>query len=65
MCTFLELEALERADVSDALAVALCHLNHGRAAVPAGGRSVKARGKTARARLADKLTPSYRRPEAG
>jgi len=65
VCTFLELESLERSDVSDALAVALCHLNHSRAGVPAGGKSPKTRAKSARTRLADKLTPSYRRPEAG
>lgn len=65
VCTFLGLEELERADVSDALAVALCHLNHGRAAVPVtAGRVSKSRRKSAQAQLADKLTPSYRRPEA-
>ncbi|NVJ05781.1 crossover junction endodeoxyribonuclease RuvC [Myxococcus sp. AM001] len=63
--TFLELEAsaLERADASDALAVALCHLNHGRAAVPAASASGKKR-KGAAALLADRLAPAYRRPEA-
>ncbi len=65
VCTFLELEELERADASDALAVALCHLNQGRAAVPVtGGGSSRTRRKSARARLADRLAPSYRRPEA-
>ena len=68
VCTFLELEpeTLERADVSDALAVALCHLNHFRAApvATASRGSRGARGKSARAQLADKVTPSYRRPEA-
>jgi crossover junction endodeoxyribonuclease RuvC len=64
VCTFLHLEEIERADASDALAVALCHLNHGRAAVPvAGGKASKSRRKSAHAQLADKLTPSYRRPE--
>ncbi len=67
VCTFLELEpeALERADVSDALAVALCHLNHFRAPVPVKSAKVsRSRRKSAQAQLADKLTPSYRRPEA-
>ncbi|MCP3104435.1 crossover junction endodeoxyribonuclease RuvC [Myxococcus sp. K15C18031901] len=64
--TFLGLEAasLGRADASDALAVALCHLNHGRAAVPSVGSTGKKR-KGAAALLADRLAPSYRRPEAG
>ncbi|NMO21299.1 crossover junction endodeoxyribonuclease RuvC [Pyxidicoccus fallax] len=62
--TFLSLEAsqLERADASDALAVALCHLNHGRAASPASGTSGRKKG--AASLLADRLTPAYRRPEA-
>jgi crossover junction endodeoxyribonuclease RuvC len=65
VCTFLRLEEIERADASDALAVALCHLNHGRAAMPgAGGKGSRSRRKSARSALADKLTPSYRRPEA-
>ncbi|GHG82268.1 crossover junction endodeoxyribonuclease RuvC [Comamonas sp. JC664] len=63
--TFLDLEAsaLERADASDALAVALCHLNHGRAAVPAASAAGKKR-KGAASLLADRLAPAYRRPEA-
>ncbi|WP_043711828.1 crossover junction endodeoxyribonuclease RuvC [Corallococcus macrosporus] len=63
--TFLDLDAsvLERADASDALAVALCHLNQGRAAVPAASAAGKKR-KGAAALLADRLAPSYRRPEA-
>ncbi|HZI03639.1 MAG TPA: crossover junction endodeoxyribonuclease RuvC [Archangium sp.] len=65
VCTFLQLEEIERSDASDALAVALCHLNHGRAGVPVtGGKVSKSRRKSAQAQLADKLTPSYRRPEA-
>jgi crossover junction endodeoxyribonuclease RuvC len=64
VCTFLELEALERSDASDALAVALCHLNHGRAAVPVtGGKGTRTRRESARG-LAERLAPSYRRPEA-
>jgi crossover junction endodeoxyribonuclease RuvC len=64
VCTFLELEELERSDASDALAVALCHLNHGRAAVPVtGGKGTRTRRESARG-LAERLAPSYRRPEA-
>jgi|SRR5215217_5318 len=64
--TFLKLEAVDlgRADATDALAVALCHLNHGRAAVPSASTAGKKR-KGASALLADRLAPSYRRPEAG
>jgi crossover junction endodeoxyribonuclease RuvC len=66
VCTFLGLEEVERADASDALAVALCHLNHGRAAVPvAAGKVSKSRRKSAQSQLTDRLKPSYRRPEAG
>ena len=62
--TFLDLEAsvLERADASDALAVALCHLNHGRSALPVAAASGKKR-KGAAALLADRLAPAYRRSE--
>ena len=61
--TFLGVEDLERADASDALAVAICHLNHGRAlAGSVQPRSpVKKRGKGGFAQLADRLAPSYRR----
>lgn len=60
--TFLRLPELERADASDALAVAICHLNKnkGRAGGPkrpAPGRS----GKDPFALLADRLAPAYRR----
>jgi crossover junction endodeoxyribonuclease RuvC len=61
--TFLNIEEFERADASDALAVALCHLNQGRAAVPQATGAGKRR-KGAAALLADRLSPSYRRPEA-
>jgi crossover junction endodeoxyribonuclease RuvC len=65
VCTFLGIEVLERADASDALAVAICHLNQGRAAVPVtGGKAPKTRRKSAQGQLADRLAPSYRRPEA-
>lgn len=64
VCALLKLEAIERADASDALAVALCHLNHGRmGALVASGTGGKRR-KGAAALLADRLSPSYRRPEA-
>ncbi|MFY1828741.1 crossover junction endodeoxyribonuclease RuvC [Myxococcus fulvus] len=64
--TLLGLQAVDlgRADASDALAVALCHLNHGRAAIPTAGPTTQKR-KGAAALLADRLAPSYRRPEAG
>jgi crossover junction endodeoxyribonuclease RuvC len=65
VCTFLELEEIERADASDALAVALCHLNQSRAGVPvSAGKVSRSRRKSGQAQLADRLVPSYRRPEA-
>ncbi|MFP2908026.1 crossover junction endodeoxyribonuclease RuvC [Pyxidicoccus sp. 3LFB2] len=66
VCTLLTLEAsrFERADASDALAVAMCHLNHGRAAVPSATAASGRKKKGAAALLADRLAPSYRRPEA-
>ena len=67
VCALLQIEAIERADASDALAVALCHLNQGRVAglVTGGTRGARGRGrKGAAALLADRLSPSYRRPEA-
>jgi crossover junction endodeoxyribonuclease RuvC len=63
VCTFLELEELERADASDALAVALCHLNHGRAALPVAATGTRAKRRRPASLLADRLSPSYRRPE--
>ncbi len=64
VCSLLKLEEIVRADASDALAVALCHLNQGRAV----GLGVSAprgkRRKGAAALLADRLSPSYRGPEA-
>ncbi len=60
---FLHIEELERADASDALAVALCHLNQGRGLTAPPAASGKKR-KGAAALLADRLKPSYRRPEA-
>ncbi len=66
VCSLLKLEAIERADASDALAVALCHLNQGRlAGLVVSGGSARGKGrKGAAALLADRLSPSYRRPEA-
>jgi crossover junction endodeoxyribonuclease RuvC len=65
VCTFLELEEIERADASDALAVALCHLNQSRAGVPVSASKVpRTRRKSGQSQLADRLVPSYRRPEA-
>jgi crossover junction endodeoxyribonuclease RuvC len=41
VCTLLRLEEVERADCADALAVAICHLNHSPAAFrPAGGYTI-------------------------
>jgi crossover junction endodeoxyribonuclease RuvC len=64
VCSLLKIEVIDRVDASDALAVALCHLNHGRAAGLVVGGSSGKRRKGAAALLADRLSPSYRRPEA-
>lgn len=60
---FLELPELgERADASDALAVAICHLNHARptaAAARSGSRRTAARALAA---LAERIRPAYQRP---
>jgi crossover junction endodeoxyribonuclease RuvC len=67
VCALLQIDAIEQADASDALAVALCHLNQGRAAglITSSTRGARAKGrKGAAALLADRLSPSYRRPEA-
>ena len=61
--TFLKIDEVERADASDALAVALCHLNQGRLVATPSVTGGKQR-KGAAALLADRLKPSYRRPEA-
>jgi crossover junction endodeoxyribonuclease RuvC len=64
--------AHERADSSDALAVALCHLNLHRTSLSASTSASTpaaksgARGKKgAFAHLEGRLSPSYKRPEAG
>lgn len=63
---FLKLPALKPADASDALAVAICHLNHAR--VGAGLSSASGRGGKLRkgtrdgfGALAGRLSPSYQR----
>jgi len=40
VCTLLKLEKVERADCADALAVALCHLQHALPVRPAGGYTI-------------------------
>jgi len=40
VCALLSLESIERADSADALAVAICHLNHARPATPPGGYTI-------------------------
>lgn len=67
--TFLGLqpEDIERADASDALAVAICHLNHclKSAVIPlpvAGAVKRKSAKGSGFASLADRLQPSYARP---
>ena len=54
--TFLRVTVLERADASDALAVAICHLNQARTASAASpGR------RRGWASLGERLTPAYQR----
>lgn len=59
--TFLGPLEVERADASDALAVAICHLNHARRGVPTSGRAPLRRGarKGVFAALQDRLSPAY------
>jgi crossover junction endodeoxyribonuclease RuvC len=67
VCSLLRIEEIAQVDASDALAVALCHLNQGRAAglvVGASRGAQSKRRKGAASLLADRLSPSYRRPEA-
>jgi len=61
--TLLGVGELPRADASDALAVAICHLNHGRLGLPTKAASRK-RAQGAFAQLSDRLSPSYRRAGA-
>ena len=58
--TFLQLTKIERADASDALAVAICHLNHGRTAARAVGSTKRGR-RNPFSVLGDRLAPAYRR----
>jgi crossover junction endodeoxyribonuclease RuvC len=62
--TFLDLEEIERADASDALAVAICHLNAARGKVVARATSANRRTGNGRGRyaaLAGRLAPAYQR----
>lgn len=63
--TFLGLEEVERADASDALAVAICHLNAARtfgvARALAGGRKSSSSGRRRFDQLGDRLQPAYQR----
>lgn len=62
---FLRLEQeIERADASDALAVAICHLNHARRTAVAPGRAGRGPKTASRAfaALAERLGPAYHRP---
>lgn len=66
VCTWLGVQDIERADASDALAVALCHLNASR--VGAGGSrnapvgtSKRGGKKDAYAQLADRLSPGVKK----
>ena len=43
VCTLLKLEKVQRSDCADALAIALCHLNHALPARPAGGYTIARR----------------------
>jgi len=58
---FLGLPRLHPGDAADALAVAICHLNHARTGLtwPREGRAAEAKEAVAR-----RLKPSYRRFEA-
>ncbi len=59
---FLRLEAIERSDAADALAVAICHLNRHRlpGAVGMAKPARASSGKKGFGALAERLTPSYR-----
>jgi crossover junction endodeoxyribonuclease RuvC len=56
--SFLGIQTFERADASDALAIAICHLNHARLSLPVG----KGAGKKKKAGFADRLSAGYRPP---
>jgi len=57
---FLDLDVIERSDASDALAVAICHLNHSRS--PMTLSAVSRRGKSAATSFSDRLRPAVTRP---
>ena len=59
--TFLGIPGVERADASDALAVAICHLNHARlpVAMASLGRRKTSRSRAAPGSFAERLRPSY------
>lgn len=40
VCSLLRLDSIERSDCADALAIAVCHLNHALPAAPAGGYTI-------------------------
>jgi crossover junction endodeoxyribonuclease RuvC len=61
--TFLGIGEVERSDASDALAVAICHLNVGRQG-PSTTRSASPRRKATFTSLADRLRPSHHPREA-
>jgi len=65
--TFLGVAEGERADATDALAVAICHLNHVRVVLPraASGTRRGAGAKGALALLEGRISSGYRRPVAG
>lgn len=56
---FLSIESLARADATDALAVAICHLNRVRVPLPSSG--ARGAGAVKLAEWRERLQPSYRR----
>ncbi len=63
--TFLGIEVVERADATDALAVAICHLNSLKnpfAALGGTGKKTTSSKKGALAAFEDRLRPSFERP---
>jgi crossover junction endodeoxyribonuclease RuvC len=60
----LQVEIHARADATDALAVALCHMHRARSPVGASASKRSGSRADARAVLGARLTPAYRRPEA-
>jgi len=60
---FLQVARPVRADASDALATAICHLNHSRAVSQASASGTGARRREAFASLSHRLTPAYHRAQ--